>query len=932
MVKIRRTLFIGLGGTGMMALVKTKKMLYDNYGEIPPMVGFLGIDTDGGVYSKGEDAADGTKILLKPSEQYPITEPNPQAIYKSTPEVFDWLPLCNLNGLKSLVIGAGQIRSNGRFAITLYDVKLRDRIAAAVHSINSAAHIDNTKYQLLSNATEIYVVFSLGGGTGSGTFINLGYMLRDMYPSPQTVKICGYALMADVFRSMIQGAGSARVRSNAYGAILELDYLMTLDAKHPFSFKWSQATQTVDYAPYDALFFIDNKNADNYTFEKSDFLCDAISLALVTGLGELSVVTASVSDNIVKDINEGTMDVSLKKNGKVIDHKRAWVAGFGVSEIYFNAAALANIFVNKARQNNIDRLLNGGGDDASLIANEWIDRNSIRENLGKDDVIDYFMSPAPNACLEEIDPANPSGDATTFYNKYCRENNQTLDDKFQTLKTRIELSLSDLVKVNINREHGVFNVEHILKVLVSQIKLCNGEMDTEIGNLQQELVEADSSATTLIKEIEETTGIFSGRKRKELCAELCRVTMDRVIKNREIQRRQYARNFYNWLLNLFNTRLNRLVTIKENLMAVYDASRNEVETERQRIRPRCFFSEDLTALEVDKVVCSSGDVVMNDFIHFMEPKGGLSIFASETSGKVGQWLREFAFTLPKTKKYENTAIESVLRSLGDDELKDILRRAFMKSQPLLPYNYKGYDTCVSQPPTDYYYFGVSDHNKTVVTKDLLSDIISTTGNVQYSSIGLRDRLIIYHQISVIPPFAIESIERYETEYADREQGYRGGAHWDMGLYERMRDDNFKLGIVGGDRSEDLGLWIEAILFGLLTFDRERGEYMLRSRALGGRPLSQFRVPIGSTRHKAFGKFRENISQIRREVEEAIARQNVEGPDNPVTRLPKQCKDSVNDGTYLARFSQCPIAESELEHHEKDYNLLNEEMEYILDNL
>ena len=932
MAKIRRTLFIGLGGTGMMALVKAKKMLYDNYGEIPPMVGFLGIDTDGGVYSKSEKAADGTDILLTASEQYAITEPNPRSIFNRTPETFHWVPKSNVDSLKTLTQGAGATRSNGRFAITLHDDKLRNRIMASVQAINSAAHIDNSMYQLLSNATEIHVVFSLGGGTGCGTFINLGYMLREMYPNTQAVKISGYALLSDVFRSMVQGAGSSRVRSNAYGAILDMDYLMTLDTEHPFTFKWQRSEQTVYTAPYDALYFIDNKNADNYTYESSEPLCDAISLALVTGIGELSIATASVTDNVEKDIAEHTMDVEVYKNGRLVEQKRAWVAGFGVSEIYFNAKALARIFINKGRQNIIDRLRNGGGDDASLIANEWIDRNSIRENLGKDDVIEYFMPAAPRGFLDEIDPVKAAGDSTTFFNTYSQENHQVLADKLLSLKTRIELSLADLVKVNINRECGVFNVEHILNVLVSQIMLCNGEMESEIESLEQERAVVDSSAANLISEIEKTTGIFSGRKRKELCGELCKVTMDRVVKSREIQRRQYARNFYNWLLNLLHTRLNRVATIKENLKAVYDASRDEIEAIRQGIGAGSFFSEDLTTFEVDKVVCSSDDVVMNNFIHFMEPKGGLSIFASETSGKVGEWLREFALTLPKTKKYENTDIESVLRSLGDDELKAILRRAIMKSQPLLPYNYKGYDTCVRQRPTDYYYFGVSDHNMTIVTKDLLSDIISTTGNVQYSSTGLRDRLIIYHQISVIPPFALESIERYETEYADRERAYPGSAHWDMGLYERMRDDNFKLGIVGGDRSEELGLWIEAILFGLLTFDREKGEYMLRSRALGGRPLSQFRVPIGSTRHKAFGKFREKISEIRHEVEEAINRQNVEGPDNPVTRLPKQCKDSVNDGTYLARFSQCPIAESELEHHEKDYNLLNEEMEYILDNL
>jgi len=60
--KIRRSLFIGLGGTGMNALLHTKKMYYDTYGEVPPMIGFLGLDTDGGRLSTaapGRHAATG---------------------------------------------------------------------------------------------------------------------------------------------------------------------------------------------------------------------------------------------------------------------------------------------------------------------------------------------------------------------------------------------------------------------------------------------------------------------------------------------------------------------------------------------------------------------------------------------------------------------------------------------------------------------------------------------------------------------------------------------------------------------------------------------------------------------------------------------------------------------------------------------------------
>ena len=70
MAKLRRTLMIGLGGTGITAILNAKKMLYENYGEIPPMIGFIGIDTDRpGLSNAFVEANDGTRISLSNSEQ-----------------------------------------------------------------------------------------------------------------------------------------------------------------------------------------------------------------------------------------------------------------------------------------------------------------------------------------------------------------------------------------------------------------------------------------------------------------------------------------------------------------------------------------------------------------------------------------------------------------------------------------------------------------------------------------------------------------------------------------------------------------------------------------------------------------------------------------------------------------------------------------------
>ena len=48
-IKLTKTLFVGLGGTGVKSILRTKQCFMDAYGEIPPMIAFLAIDTDRGI-------------------------------------------------------------------------------------------------------------------------------------------------------------------------------------------------------------------------------------------------------------------------------------------------------------------------------------------------------------------------------------------------------------------------------------------------------------------------------------------------------------------------------------------------------------------------------------------------------------------------------------------------------------------------------------------------------------------------------------------------------------------------------------------------------------------------------------------------------------------------------------------------------------------
>lgn len=116
--KIKRCLFVGLGGTGMKTLLNTKKLFMDTYGEVPPMIGFLGLDTDGGAYKKTLQSKYG-EVKLNPNEQLPIYVENARPIFDVNRDHMTWLPEKNQYALTSMKLGAGQVRTNGRFAFTV---------------------------------------------------------------------------------------------------------------------------------------------------------------------------------------------------------------------------------------------------------------------------------------------------------------------------------------------------------------------------------------------------------------------------------------------------------------------------------------------------------------------------------------------------------------------------------------------------------------------------------------------------------------------------------------------------------------------------------------------------------------------------------------------------------------------------------------------
>ncbi|MDE5608720.1 MAG: tubulin-like doman-containing protein [Muribaculaceae bacterium] len=923
--KLRRTLFVGLGGTGMKALLYTKKMFYDTYGEIPPMIGFLGIDTDGDVYNNTLHAIDGSVISLSQAEQLPICVEHPNKIYSVNPKNYDWLPKANAGSLTTLTIGAGAVRSNGRFAVTIHEEDIANRINIKRQQIAAAENINNEKYSLLgSGELEVHLVFSLGGGTGCGTFINMAYLLQRLLPG---AKLSGYAVMADVFRAMMTGASMVRVRPNAMGAITDLDYLMELNvASAPVEIKWLKEVEKVNTPPFTALYLIDNKNQEGTMFNNVDQLCEMISLALVTTTGELSIAAASVSDNVAKVIGDGSMDILNKK---------AWIAGFGVSEICFNSDALARIYANKARIQLASMMLNGGCDDPSKIANEWFDVNKIRENLGKDDVIDYFMTPTPKFVFSDIsNKANPRPECEQYLNSRAIDPQKELDEKLETLKSRISESFNVLVNENLNRECGLFLAENILNVINTQIELCDQEMDQEIKELEDRLVQVTAAGDSLLSELESASGIFNGKKRNQLANDVCDNVMNKVRLMREIKRRRMARLFYSWLSSILRPKYKMVDDIIINVKQMMTSSSEAIESIRQSMGNVSFFQEDLAINAVDKVTCHTGDIVFNDFIKYILPLGGIPSLATSTSQDVNLLFWNYVNNLERTKSYRKVTIERVLNDLDPDTLRRVCERAIRKSLPLLPYNYQGYDAEVKSAPVDNYYIGVADKDKTILAKhNYFKNLVPSNSNTQFASTGVADKIIIYRQFGVIPAFCISSLEGYRDEYKRFESEKEFTSHWDANLTRRMRKERHDLNPkTTSNPGEHMETWLQALLFGLISYDAAKGMYFIKSKGLGGKPTRGFKVEMAASRAKAYDFLVDNLDILGDEVKAYVKSISKPGPDNPVATVPVEAHKAAEDGTYIEKFAICNIPLESLESYPEEEELLNNEIMYILENL
>lgn len=244
------TLVVGLGGTGARSVRLLKRSVeryFRSRGcEVPPIIRYLVVDTEDLRNQHGEQALDADEYVNLGSDfdANRVVEfmEQTEGLYESIREW--WTGTGHDAGRIRVKNGAGQMRDVGRLALYVGYQQLVDRMKSTLGQLQNVSNLQKAQ-QILAPiglkpdpSPQVWLVGSLCGGTGSGIFLDIAYILRDLLQTRSTFLPNGIFVLPQAFMPSMIGKVDLqrRIQANAYAALLELNELMNAADRSKFEF------------------------------------------------------------------------------------------------------------------------------------------------------------------------------------------------------------------------------------------------------------------------------------------------------------------------------------------------------------------------------------------------------------------------------------------------------------------------------------------------------------------------------------------------------------------------------------------------------------------------------------------------------------------------------------------------------------------------
>ncbi|HYN83853.1 MAG TPA: tubulin-like doman-containing protein [Pyrinomonadaceae bacterium] len=256
---VKPTIIIGVGGSGGDVLLRVRKRFFERYGSLSqfPIVSYLWLDTDAtekevgaGVFTEQIAFSNNEKIMTVVPDTTTIT-----GDLNNHPHVKSWF-YPGLSKLKTMTEGAGQIRAYSRLGFFAHYPKIRNSIINAAQAVRNVENIKTVRdrHHLEANPADLQVffVFSVAGGTGSGMFLDLAFLVKDIFAGQQLTSV-GVIMMPGLFNP-----NEDRVFANGYAALKELEHY---SYDNDFEVTWpDMVKRKLPGPPFNYTYLVDRVN------------------------------------------------------------------------------------------------------------------------------------------------------------------------------------------------------------------------------------------------------------------------------------------------------------------------------------------------------------------------------------------------------------------------------------------------------------------------------------------------------------------------------------------------------------------------------------------------------------------------------------------------------------------------------------------------
>jgi len=912
-IKLTKTLFVGLGGTGVKSILRTKQCFMDAYGEIPPMIAFLAIDTDRGIRNISMKSRSGKDVTLNDSELcFCGITGSALDIYNHAPSRFSWIPKRNVNFLAGLQNeGAGQIRSNGRFLIRYNAEPLSKAVAGKVAQIarplpfNSRFVYDNNK-DGIEYPTIVNIVGSVAGGTGSGTIIDMIVLASETLKSHGAkFNIQPWIVLPEVFRTMVPGPASANVYQNSFGALRELDYLYHLPKNNtnPIDFGFAQIRFLAEEV--NKAFVINNGNKAGVILQNIDDITDSIGRCMFLPSNEVNSVTDDIK-NVAFVYGVGNKEAHYKSSGS--------------AELIYDNQAVGNVIARAIISDICDELCRKNNVSAENDAQSWMTQVRIQEHHENMLTDDLLAMSAPFSIAIGKDDDVSQIEANIYSGAIAPNVLEELKNAYENKLVTIRLALKKKVDEVLNQQCGVGEVEAFIEALEDGINQSLGEMEDEKKELTNELsYKVDWNAK--LNDIK-PRGFFS-RWSQDDADMLANEVSLYIAKQRDLLRHTYAIQFYTELLSDVRQYHDKIVLLKTNVSSV---SRKQV--------------KEISAIQRSAAVCSNFQLYLHldDVISFKRPKveessaqlrsqTPINTLLGESWETIEEKMWSYAKQHDDVKEAVNVTIEQKLASMSEDKLLKCFEKMREMSSPLWSTNTGGY-LDHAQPLTTIFTIGCFDAQNGIIQNKYVEAFTVGNNRPTFATTRQTDRITFFQTECFSPIYAIKNLPGYMQD-ANRKLTFEKQypvCYLDEKWFQRMEVEKFDI-FPQAETDTVLPNWVNGIVYGYIRYDEDTKNYYMRSKQ--GNRLRGGYLALGARRDIAFDAFQ--TRGLDKEIEELIQKRIDQEGRPAIEAILKAIKDDTIN--YVDKYAGLsPVELDRVSVEDPAYKMVSdkliEEIEYI----